>query len=86
MENSAHSFTEAATYTEPEKSTQNTVDHTELMNNKNALISTINSLSSWTDDTPEAQVLDIALNSAKQRINEAVETIKSELEFYLKIK
>lgn len=86
MENSAHSFTEGETYTEPEKSTQNTVDHTELMNNKNTLISTINSLSSWTGDTPEAQVLDVALNSAKQRINEAVETIKSELEFYLKIK
>ena len=86
MENSAHSFTEATTYTETEKSTQNTVDHTELMNNKNALISTINSLSSWTGETPEAQVLDVALNSAKQRVNEAVETIKSELEFYLKIK
>ena len=86
MENSAHSFTEASTYTETEKSTQNTVDHTELMNNKNALISTINSLSSWTGETPEAQVLDVALNSAKQKINETVEIVKSELEFYLKIK
>ena len=48
------------------------------------LLASINGLSAWNAKTPEEQTLDEILESAKNRIEGAVENVKVAFDFYTK--
>lgn len=57
---------------------------TELTEQAKQLIASINGLSAWNAKTPEEQTLDEILESAKNRIEGAVENVKVAFDFYNK--
>ena len=57
---------------------------TELTEQAKQLIASINGLSAWNAKTPEEQTLDDILQSAKNRIDGAVENVKVAFDYYMK--
>ena len=57
---------------------------TELTEQAKQLIASINGLSSWNPKTPEDETLDDILQSAKNRIDGAVENVKVAFDYYMK--
>lgn len=57
---------------------------TELTEQAKQLIASINGLSAWNAKTPEDETLDDILQSAKNRIDGAVENVKVAFDYYMK--
>ena len=56
----------------------------QLQTEAKELIASINGLSSWNPKTPEDETLDDILQSAKNRIDGAVENVKVAFDYYMK--
>ena len=56
----------------------------QLQTEAKELIASINGLSAWNPKTPEDETLDDILQSAKNRIEGAVENVKVAFDFYIK--
>lgn len=56
----------------------------QLQTEAKELIASINALSSWNPKTPEDETLDSILESAKNRIEGAVENVKVAFDYYMK--
>ena len=56
----------------------------QLQTEAKELIASINGLSSWKPKTPEDETLDDILQSAKNRIDGAVENVKVAFDYYMK--
>ena len=56
----------------------------QLQTEAKELIASINGLSSWNPKTPEDETLDDILQSAKNRIEGAVENVKVAFDYYTK--